>query len=187
MKIAIDPGHGMSNLRTGVYAPGATHSENGITYEEAAINLKYGLALKDVLRARGHDVFMTREDAADPAPVGERALNAKNAGCEGFISLHVNAADNDNDNANGLEVLYRDSDDAQLAQKLQDALTEVTGFRDRQIKQRTDLAVLKFDGVAVLIELVFIANDENRHILLNSQKRQAICEKIADVVIEYFG
>jgi N-acetylmuramoyl-L-alanine amidase len=147
--------------------------------------LKYGLALKDVFRARGHDVFMTRKDADDHAPVGERALNAKNAGCEGFISLHLN--DVDDDTANGLEVLYRDSDDEQLAQKLQDALTEVTGFRDRQIQQRTDLAVLKFDGVAVLIELGFIANDENRNILLNPQKRQAICEKIADVVIEHFG
>ncbi|MHB8066928.1 MAG: N-acetylmuramoyl-L-alanine amidase family protein [Desulfobaccales bacterium] len=185
MKIAIDPGHGMSNSKPGVYDPGATHTENGIIYEEAAINLQYGLALKDVFQVRGQDVFMTREDAVDHAPVGERALNAKNAGCKVFISLHVN--DVDDDTANGLEVLYRDSDDKQLAQKLQDALLEVTGFRDREIQQRTDLAVLKFDGVAVLIETGFIANDENRNTLLNPQKRQAICEKIADVVIEYFG
>lgn len=185
MRIAIDPGHGMSNSRTGVYDPGATHSENGITYEEAAINLQYGLALKVVFQARGHDVFMTRADAEDNAPVGERARNAENAGCDVFISLHVN--DDDDDTANGLEVLYRDSDDEQLAQKLQDVLLEVTGFRDRKIKQRTNLAVLKFDGVAVLIELGFIANDENRNTILNPQKRQAICEKIADVVIEHFG
>jgi N-acetylmuramoyl-L-alanine amidase len=94
---------------------------------------------------------MTRADAEDNAPVGARAGNAENAGCDVFISLHVN--DDDDDTANGLEVLYRDSDDEQLAQKLQDVFLEVTGFRDRDIKQLTNLAVLQFDGVAILIEL----------------------------------
>lgn len=185
MKIAIDPGHGMSNRKINVYDSGATHVENGITYQEASIALKYALTLKDVFRAKSHQVFMTRDDNNDHAPVGERAANAKNAGAEVFISLHLN--DIDDDRANGLEVLYRGNDDKKLAQKLQDALVQLTGFKDRTIKQRDDLAVLKFKGVAVLIELGFIANDGNRTVLLNPQKRQAICEEIADVVLKHFS
>jgi N-acetylmuramoyl-L-alanine amidase len=184
MKIAIDPGHGMSNRQTGTYDPGATHVENGIRHEEATIALKYGLTLKDVFRARQHEVFMTRDDDQDHAPVGQRAANANSVGAEVFISLHLN--DFDDDSANGLEVLYRGNDDRPLAQSLQDALINVTQFRDRTIKQRNDLAVLRFQGVAVLVELGFIANDQNRLTLLNPQKRTAICETIADVVLNHF-
>ena len=55
---------------------------------------------------------------------------------------------------------------------------------DRKIKQRTDLAVLKFSGTAVLIEPGFIANDQDREKLLNAQMRDSIVRTIADVVIE---
>ena len=185
MKVAIDPGHGMSNRQNGVFDPGATHVENQVRHEEATIALKYGLNLRDVFRAQQHDVFMTRDDNEDPAPLVQRAGNAKAAGAEVFISLHLNAAEDDS--ANGLEVLFRGDDDKPLAEKLQTALINVTGFRDRKAKQRTDLAVLKFQGVSVLIELGFIGNDENREALLNPAKRQSICDTIANVVITHLN
>ena len=136
MKICVDPGHGMSNRKTGIYDPGATHVENGFEFQEATITLRYGLALKDAFRALQIEVFMTRDDATDHTPVGSRASMAKAAGCDALISLHLN--DFDDDGANGLEVLYRDSDDKVLAQKLQDALIKGTKMRDRKIKKRTD-------------------------------------------------
>lgn len=69
MKICVDPGHGMSNRQPGLYDPGATHTENGFVFEEASIAFQYALSLKDTLRARGVDVFLTRDDAADHAVV----------------------------------------------------------------------------------------------------------------------
>jgi N-acetylmuramoyl-L-alanine amidase len=57
-------------------------------------------------------------------------------------------------------------------------------MRDRKIKQRTDLAVLKFSGVAVLVELGFIANDADRTKLLDAQIRDAVVRQIAAVTIE---
>lgn len=185
MKVCIDPGHGMSNRQMGVYDPGATHSENGFVFQEASITLGYGLALKDTFRARQVEVFMTRDDAADHTPVGTRAAMAKAAGCEVLISLHLN--DFDDDTANGLEVLYRDNEDKALAQRLQDALLDATQMRDRKIKQRADLAVLKFNGTAVLIELGFIANDQDRNKLLNAQMRDKITRTIARVVMAHLS
>lgn len=185
MKVAIDPGHGMSNRKNGIYDPGATHTENSFRYEEATIVLKYGLMLKDIFRAMGQEVFMTRDDPEDHAPVGKRAVNAKSAGCQVFISLHLN--DFDDDSANGLEVLYRDIQDKALADKLQKELLFVTGFKDRKVKKRDDLAVLKFSGTVVLIELGFIANDSNREVLLNPQKREEICQAIAKTTISHFS
>jgi N-acetylmuramoyl-L-alanine amidase len=184
MKIAIDPGHGMSNRQRGLYDPGAIHVENGFRHEEATIALKFGLMLRDVFLAKGHEIFMTRDDAEDHAPVGMRTKNAKDAGCKAFISIHLN--DFDDDSANGQEVLYRASENRPFAEKLQKALLAITGFKDRGIKIREDLAVLNFEGPSVLIELGFIANDGNRETLLNPQKRCAICNAIAEVTVAYF-
>jgi N-acetylmuramoyl-L-alanine amidase len=169
----------------GIFDSGATHVENGFLFREADIALGYALALKDTLRAQSVDVFMTRDDASDHTPVGKRAAMAKSAGCDVLISLHLN--DFDDDSANGLEVLFRDAEDKALAQKLQDALVKVTKMKDRKIKQRTDLAVLKFQGVAVLVELGFIANDLDRAKLLDAQIREAVVSTIAAVTIEHMG
>jgi N-acetylmuramoyl-L-alanine amidase len=76
MKIAVDPRHGNSNRNSGVFDPGAEHLSHGFKSQEADIALRYGLALKDVLRARHVDIFMTRENATDNAPMGQRAGNA---------------------------------------------------------------------------------------------------------------
>ena len=95
MKIAVDPGHGNSNKNPGVFDPGAEHTSHGIKFKEAEIALGYGLALKDVLRARQIDVFMTRENATDDAPVGKRAGNAERAdrerGCVGILARQASA------------------------------------------------------------------------------------------------
>ena len=173
MKICVDPGHGMSNRKFGVFDPGCTHTENGFLFREADIVLKYGLTLKDVLRARNVDVFMTRDDATDHAPVGKRASNAKNAHCDKYVSIHVNDADSDE--ANGFEVLYGSAGNKKLAQKMQTALPGVMKLKDREIELRTDLAVLKFNGPAILIELGFIAFDKDRDTMLNPQIREKAC------------
>jgi N-acetylmuramoyl-L-alanine amidase len=174
----------MSNRSLNVFDPGAVHTEAGFLHREADIALKYGLALKDAFRARQVSVFMTRDDNSDHAPVGRRAAAARAAGCDTFLSIHMN--DVDDDSANGTETLYRDTADKALAEKIQKALIGVTGLRDRGIKQRTDLAVLKFQGVAVLLELGFIANDKDRNKLLEPQIRDAICNAVAEVTIAHF-
>jgi N-acetylmuramoyl-L-alanine amidase len=181
MKICVDPGHGMSNRRFGVFDTGCTHIENGFLFREADIVLKYGLTLKDVLRARSIEVFISRDDDTDHAPVGMRADNARNAGCDRFISIHVNDADSDN--ANGFEVLYGAPKHQGLAQKMQTALLAVLRLRDRKIKLRTDLAVLKFKGPAVLVELGFIAFDKDRDTMLNPQVREHVCATVADILL----
>jgi N-acetylmuramoyl-L-alanine amidase len=179
MLVAIDPGHGMSNKKWGVYDPGAVHKENGVIYKEADIVLQYGLTLRNVLQSRNIGVFMTRDDVNDHAPVQQRAKNAKNAGCKIFISLHMN--DSEMEVAEGVEVLYRD--DKNFALALQKAVVKNDiKSRPYPVVQRNDLAVLKFNGLAALIELGFIYNDADRTILLNPQKRLAICNSIADVV-----
>jgi N-acetylmuramoyl-L-alanine amidase len=183
MKVAIDPGHGMSNRQMGVYDPGGEHLEAGVSFHEAEIALRYAHSLRDALRSRGSAVFLTREDARDHAPVARRAANAKSAGAELLISLHVNSVEDDR--ANGLEVLYRSDASLPLARGLQRALVAVTKFRDRGVKRRDDLAVLRFGGPAVLIELGFLGHDGDRETLIDPARRHAICEAIAETALAH--
>lgn len=185
MKICVDAGHGMSNKKTGVFDPGAVHTENGFQFQEAVIALHYALTLRKAFNDAGIPVFMTRDDQEDHAPVSKRASNAKAAGCDIFISLHLN--DFDSDVANGLETLFNDIADKHFAQKIQQALLDTLLLKDRKIKQRTDLAVLKFNGSAVLIELGFIANDKDRQTLLDPLKRSEACNAIVAAVQNQFS
>ena len=181
MRIAIDPGHGMSNRQPGLYDPGATHVEAGFRFEEAEIALRYALALREALRARGRAVFLTREDAGDHAPVAERVANARLAGARALVSLHLNTVEDER--ANGVEVLYRGAASRPLAQALQAAVAAASKLRDRGIKQRDDLAVLRFPGPAALVELGFLGNDADRAVLTNPARRHAICEAIAESLL----
>jgi len=182
MKIAIDPGHGMGNRKTGVFDPGATKKVGTETFAEADIVLRYGHTLRKLLEDGGINVFMTRTSSADSASVGRRARRAAEAGCTHYVSLHLNSSESRQ--ANGVEVLFRDElKDKPLADRLQKRLLQITGFADHVNDKRTDLAVLKFTpGPAVLMELGFISNDGDRSFLIQGANRDAICHGIFEVL-----
>lgn len=182
MKVAIDPGHGMSNASSGVFDPGAVKRVGNVTFAEADIVLRYGHTLKRLFEQNGIEVFMTRTSSADPAPVGDRARRATAAGCTHFVSLHLNA--HNTAQANGVEVQFRSiQKDKPLADAIQRRLLQITGLNNHHNDQRLDLAVLTFaPGPAVLIELGFITNETDRNFLLEGRNRDAICQGIFEVV-----
>jgi N-acetylmuramoyl-L-alanine amidase len=183
MKICVDAGHGMGNRKSGVFDPGATVKQGSETFAEADIVLRYAHTLRKLLEARGATVFMTRTSSADPAPAGARASRAENAKCGLFVSLHLNSSDSSQ--ANGVEVLFRSTaKDKPLANRLQAALVQATGLKNRGTVQRDNLAVLKFKaGPVVLIELGFISNKSNRDFLLDGTNRDRICAEIAQTLL----
>lgn len=181
MKIAIDPGHGMANVRPGVYDPGAVANVGGEHFAEADFTLRYALTLRHFLQQMGIPDFMTRTSSAQPAPVRQRVVDAVNNGCTHFISFHMNAA---GPTATGTETLYRNANSAGFATLIQLSVAEATGLRDRGIKPRNDLAVLRFPGPAVLIELGFISNALDRGVLLPREMRIEVAKAIVMVLIE---
>lgn len=176
MKVCVDPGHGMSNATDGVFDPGAV----GAGTREADVVLAYGLELRNILKANGIDVFMTREDNNAPTPVGQRANRAKAAGCDMLVSIHLNSFSDPG--AKGVEALYRDDPDKELATDMRDALVIATGLKERPIQKRPGLAVLGFDGPAVLLEVGFVSNDTDRMTVLKPEIQTKVCEAVADVI-----
>lgn len=180
MTIILDPGHGMSNKRRGVYDPGAVSA--GIA--EADIALAWANELRGILRAGGHKVVRTRVDAKDPAPVGRRDDIAVSYGGDRMLSLHCNAATG---KASGTEVFYRGADDRELARRMSAAVAAVLGTKDRGPKtesqsQHSALAVLEFDK-CWLLEIGFIDHPGDRAKMLNPEIRRKACEAIAKVIV----
>jgi N-acetylmuramoyl-L-alanine amidase len=180
MIICIDPGHGMSNRRKGVYDSGAVGGNGTDQITEAEIVMTWANELRAVLLAMGHKVIRTRVDHKDPAPVGMRAKIAADYKCDVLISLHCNAA---NGSANGTETFYRGEANKALASACNAAIVASLGTRDRGIKtesqsQHSRLAVLSFPR-AVLLELGFIDHAGDRRAMTDEANRKAACHALA--------
>ncbi len=174
----IDPGHGMSNRKSGQYDPGACFAD----YTEADIAMDWSNELRRILMARGHRVIRTRIDRYDPCPVSRRDDIARSY--EGFrmISIHLNSTPG----ASGTETFYRGEDDRGMALRLTSGLCSVLGTKNRGPKtenqsQHKSLAVLEFDK-CWLVELGFIDSFHDRTKLLNAEMRRKGCEAMADAL-----
>lgn len=178
--IIIDPGHGMSNRKPGVYDPGACSA--GST--EAGIVMDWANELREALKARGAIVVRTRVDEKDPCPVYRRDDIARDYKGDRMISLHCNAATG---TASGTETFYRGSDDLELAKKLTAAVCGALGTKNRGPKtesqsQHASLAVMEFEK-CWLVELGFIDNHDDRAKMLDPELRRKACEALATVLL----
>ena len=169
MKLAIDPGHGMSNKRDDIFDPGAVAA--GV--RECDIALEWALTGKYILPQYGINHFLTRDDNLDEVPVGRRDDMAAVAHCTHFLSIHCNAADG---KATGVEVYYRDISDRAFAQLVLDSLVEATGLKSRGLKRESEsqhsrLAVLDFGPPACLAEIGFLDNPHDRSVIRDREVR----------------
>lgn len=181
MKLAIDPGHGFASRRQGVYDPGAV----GAGVPEASVVLQFGLTLRWACKVRGIDVWMTRDDQTDPAPLRRRDDRAAEAGCTHFVSLHCNSASDAR--VHGIETFYRDNADKAFAEIVQGIAVATIerpsrnpGVRPESMTAAGRLAVLSFPGPACLIELGFISNKADREAMLDINRQRAFCGRLAD-------
>jgi N-acetylmuramoyl-L-alanine amidase len=182
MRIVVDPGHGGHD-------PGAVdlrQEEAGDLYDtrEDDINLAIGLLLKDCLEVRGHEVRMTRETDVYPT-LTDRARLANRWPADLFISVHCNASTNEE--ARGVETLIysETSAAAGLAKKIQKQLAKATDFRDRGVKVRPDVYVLrKTSCPALLIECGFLTNTEEEAALNERLYHEAIATAVAGAIGE---
>jgi len=181
-RICIDAGHGLSNSKPGVYDPGACHG----LHKEATIALVWAHELSDALSDIGQPWIMTRLDAQSKAPLKWRTQMAQTAGCDLFVSLHLNAS---NGAGHGTETFYRHPSSKAIAQRANDALVSILGTRDRGVKTETDSArksihVLGFQPDSILIELGFIDHPGDIAKLLDPDNRKAACQALAKALTE---
>lgn len=179
--VILDPGHGLSNSKPGVFDPGAV--SNGM--READIVMDWANEIRAFLRCAGYRVVRTRINNQDPAPVGERASIARDYGGDIMLSIHCNAF---NGTANGTETIYRGEANKVKAEAINNAVVGALGTRDRGVKlesasQHKRLAVMAFQP-CFLVELGFIDHDGDRAKMLDPELRAKACEALANALTE---
>ena len=167
IKIYIDQGHNPSSPNAG--AEGNGYREQDITYE-------VGRILATLLRQNGNfDVRLSRPTSqtslgtTNASSLRARVDEANSWGADYFISIHTNASVSSS--ASGSEALVYSS--SSVASRLgEDILRELnvsTGLRNRGVKLRPGLYVLRKTNMpAVLVEIGFISNLRDANLMANS-------------------
>ncbi len=183
-KIYIDQGHNPENPNAGAVGNGLL--EQDVTY-------RVGQELAALLRRGGNwDVRLSRPTpetmlgTSNATSLRERVNGANSWGADYFISIHTNASDNPN--ASGVEAFAysRPSRAFDLGEDIVDEISDVTGERERGMKVRPGLYVLKNTAMpAVLVELGFITNPGDATIMRDNP--QLYAQGIYNGIVEYTG
>ncbi|MCR4434146.1 MAG: N-acetylmuramoyl-L-alanine amidase [Caldiserica bacterium] len=186
MKIAIDAGHGKDG-DPGAVGPYGT--------KEAEITQALALQLGNFFLALGQEAFLCDRSLY----ASERAVQAKDQGCDILLSLHCNAGGTQ---AQGIEAWFShgNADGQELAQRILSVLISETGEPSRGVKDDADwrpasdptwtggMGVLRnFPGPAVLIELLFISNPQEEKLLASREFLEKCAHAIACGVLDFLN
>ena len=186
--VTIDAGHG------GTDGGAVGYFENGdVEALEKDFNLDVSLKVKEELLKNDVEVHMIRENDTyvDFQQVGSIA---NDAGTTLFVSVHTNSSVAES--PNGIETWAYLEENAtslngmtskRLGEIIQKELIGQTNAADRGIKNGKSLAVIRTTTMpAVLVEMGFISNVEERHKLMDETYRQKIAIAIANGIIKAF-
>ncbi|MBQ8738255.1 MAG: N-acetylmuramoyl-L-alanine amidase [Clostridia bacterium] len=167
IKIYIDQGHNPRSPNTG--AEGNGYAEQDITYA-------VGQSLATLLRNNGNfDVRLSRPTpdtqlgTSNASSLRARVDDANSWGADYFISIHTNASSSAS--ASGSEALVYNvpSVAERLGEDILTGLNNSTGLRNRGIKVRPGLYVLRKTSMpAVLVEIGFISNRGDANLMANN-------------------
>ena len=155
-KIYIDQGHNPVN-------PNAGAEGNG--FREQDLVYRIGQLTAEALRGFGFDVRLSRPTpetvlgTSNTTSLQARVNDANAWGADYFISIHTNSSSIPE--ATGVEAFAyaRPSRAFSLGEDIVESLSETTGLRDRGMKVRPGLYVLRRTNMpAVLVEIGFISN-----------------------------
>ena len=183
-KIYIDQGHNPEN-------PNAGAEGNGL--REQSITYQVGQELATLLRANpDFEVRLSRPTpttalgTSNSTSLQARVNDANAWGADYFISIHTNASDNPN--ASGVEAFAysRPSRAFSLGEDIVESLSAETGLRDRGMKVRPGLYVLRRTEMpAVLVEIGFISSPTDAA-LMNSNPA-LFARGIYNGIVAYIG
>jgi len=180
--ICLDPGHGGSD-------PGAVNRSLGLMEKEVTLDIC--LRLAKILRARGWNVVMTRDDDRDVSwagssareELGARCKIANDMGADVFVSVHCNASVSAAVNGTSVHA-YKRSDHV-LAQELHAPVVSASGRPNRGIQKDRFYVLAHSKMPAILIETAFLSNPEEGRLLGSPDYRQRLAEAMADGLGRY--
>jgi len=170
MQVVLDAGHGGKQ-------PGTVMGD----VLEKDITLSITLLLQKKLEAKGAEVIMTRNTDQDVS-LPDRSQVANDAEADCFVSIHCNSYEDPS--VHGFECYYYQSEEGKT---LADTITQTAdshSISTRRVKE-ADFAVLRETFVpAVLIEVGFLTNEQERGNLLSTKYQEQLADAITDGIFQ---
>ncbi|WP_374465676.1 N-acetylmuramoyl-L-alanine amidase [Chryseobacterium sp.] len=167
--IVIDAGHGGNDF-------GATYGE----ILEKNISLSVAKEIQKINESQDkYEIILTRDSDSFPT-LAERTDQINKLNPEMVISLHVNSSPQKERTDNGFEVYVQNSDvSKELAGKI------YKKFNARKIEERNLHILRETKAPAVLVELGFINNSDNRNYITSEKGQKEIAQKFVEIINEY--
>ena len=171
-RIVIDAGHGGNDT-------GAIKNK---IYEKD-LTLEIAQRVRDILKARGlKKVFMTR-DIDKTLSLSDRVDFANNKNADIYVSIHINASVKTE--INGIETHYYTENGYNVAKIMHKELMENVKAEDRGLFKSKFYVINHTEAPAVLLELGFISNDQERNALTSTKRQEDSANAIAEGIINY--
>lgn len=171
-KIVLDAGHGGSDygaIRDGI--------------NEKDITLEIVQRVDAILRSKGYKTYLVRSDDTFVS-LEDRVLLAEAEQPEIFISVHVNSAVS-NDPC-GLETHWYHDYSKSLAEVIHKHMVKnIPSSKDRGLFKSKFYVINHTTVPAVLCEIGFLSNPEERNELITDSRKQKTAKAIAEGIIEY--
>ncbi|MBE7709258.1 MAG: N-acetylmuramoyl-L-alanine amidase [Cyanobacteria bacterium SIG32] len=170
--IVLDPGHGGNDC-------GAIRGE--IT--EKDITLDVSKRVQEILTKQGYIVHMTREDDATVS-LQERVEFSEDIQPDIFVSIHVNSSEKPA--ITGVETHYYRQESLSLAQTVHASMASNVKANNRGLFKSKFYVINHTTSPAILVEIGFLSNAEERAELVSEKRKQATAKAIAEGVQNYF-
>ena len=171
-KVVIDAGHGGSDygaIRNGI-------NEKDITLDVSkrveALLKKEGYAVK---MTRTNDTYVSLQGRVDISEAFEPDI---------FVSIHVNSSVKPE--ITGIETHYYHQESMNLAQTVHSALASKINSKNRGLFKSKFYVINHTTAPAILIEIGFISNDNERSQLVSEKRKNDTAQAIVEGVKNYF-
>ena len=171
-KIILDAGHGGSDygaIREGI--------------NEKDITLDISQRIESILRSKGYKISLVRNDDSFVS-LEDRVLFAESQEPEIFVSIHVNSAVSDV--PCGIETHWYHDHSKSLAEIIhKHMIKQIPSAKDRGLFKSKFYVINHTTVPAVLCEIGFLSNPEERNELITESRKQRTAKAIAEGIIEY--
>ena len=169
--VIIDAGHGGHDygaIREGV--------------NEKNINLDVAKMVTDILSKAGVTVVMTR-DSDEFISLADRVDISDKNDADLFVSIHVNASVKPE--INGLETHYYNDNSLEFANNVHSSMVAKVNKKDRGIFKSKFYVINHTTMPAILVEIGFISNENERRELVGAERKLKTAQSIAEGILKY--
>jgi len=171
-KVVIDPGHGGTDygaIREGI--------------NEKDLTLDISQRIESILRSKGIKAVLTRTEDTYVS-LEDRVNFSESEEPEIFVSIHVNSAVSTD--PNGIETHWYHDYSKPLAEIIHKHFTqELPNSKDRGLFKSKFYVINHTTCPAVLCEIGFLSNNDERNDLITDSRKQKTAKAIAEGIMEY--